>query len=197
MELAAQGWTTPLWVVPSEMSELLGSGVPDEVDGRFVEFYERDGGVKRSETMTWLLNRESLAPWRVLLSQVSTAYDRDDFAIAVPSLLAVLEGVLMADEGTSVRVRDAASRRVEQSSNAVRKWLWGAVSSFVDEVYRRSDFGGQRPSVINRHWILHGRDSSTWTQADCLRLIQAIEVVTSLFALDDPVERAPRAGAVG
>lgn len=196
MALAEQGWTTPYWFVPRQTVELLGDGSPDEVDAGYVSLYDADDGAAYVEHLrSTLLGHARLARWRTLLVQVDSAYGRGDFAITIPSLLVVLEGLVMGDEGDSIRVKAAVKRRAsEAGSDTVESWLWRAVGSFVDQIYRNAPFTGDRPPVLNRHWILHGRDAAGWTQADSLRLMQAIEVICSLDSMA-PVEQAHRADA--
>ncbi len=185
--LAKQGWTTPPWFVPGETIELLGSGDPADIDARFVRMYHDDAYGRLTSLRQALLNWSQFSRWRQLLTQVDGAYARGEYAIAVPALLTVLEGVLMDGCGNKTGVISAVNERVRQEDpDSIFGWIWEAVGRFVREVYARSDFSGERPLVLNRHWILHGRDAAEWEEADCLRLMQAIEVVTTLEA-DKPV----------
>ena len=60
---------------------------------------------------------------------------------------------------------------------------WESLNCFVESLYGRVEFAGAEPRTLNRHWILHGRSSAEWTQADCLRLLQASVVFARLDAL--------------
>lgn len=178
--LAKQGWTTPLWFVPGDTVELLGTGDPHEVDENFLRLYE-EGSEALARLERLLLGHPRLKAWCLVLSQVVTAFCRGDFAVCIPALLMVLEGVLMGDQGDCTAVRSAfRSRASEEDPDSIIGWLWDAAAAFIDELFARASFSGDRPQVINRHWVLHGRDAPDWTRADCLRLMQAIGVIVDL-----------------
>jgi hypothetical protein len=101
-QLASQGWALPMSLTPNETYQLLDAGSPEDVDAAFVSLYEAEDGSYFQEVTRDLLDREVLAPWRPLLDQVISAYQRLDFAITIPALLTVCEGVLRRD---SVGVR--------------------------------------------------------------------------------------------
>jgi hypothetical protein len=42
-------------------------------------------------------------------------------------------------------------------------------------VFASAPFDACRPDVLNRHWILHGRDVASWRQVDSLRLFVAVD----------------------
>jgi len=48
-------------------------------------------------------------------------------------------------------------------------FTWSALATFIGKLYEPSDFSKGRPPLLNRHWILHGRDSTQWTVADAHR----------------------------
>src|SRR4030095_698695 len=55
--------------------------------------------------------------------------------------------------------------------------IWKSVATFMEKLYENSDFSGNRPFLINRHWILHGRDATAWTVADSIRLFNALQTI--------------------
>ena len=52
---------------------------------------------------------------------------------------------------------------------------------FVEKLFQQAPFEDVRPAFMNRHWILHGRDSASWSRADALRLFNALQTVDSLL----------------
>jgi hypothetical protein len=184
VELAEQGWSVPMSLTPAETYEMLEAGTPAEIDARFVRLYDADEGRHFERLAEDLLNRDGLAHWRVLLEQTVSAYRRREFAITIPALLTVCEGVLMHGEGNRTDLRAVVRERVEteqhKSPESIDIILWHNVHRFVDELFKRSDFSSARPRRLNRHWILHGRDAPTWNQADCLRLLQAVDTISML-----------------
>jgi hypothetical protein len=185
LDLAQQGWALPMSLTPAETYGILSGGAPDAVDTAFVRLYEADEGRHFELLAEALLDRrEVLIQWRALLEQTVSAYKRGDFAITIPSLLIVCEGVLMVGHGNRTDLRSVVRQRAEaaqsQLPESITTILWRSVHRFVDQLFARSDFSGTPPARLNRHWILHGRDSSRWNQADCLRLFLAVDTISTL-----------------
>ena len=90
----------------------------------------------------------------------------------------------MVDQGSRIKVKALVQRRVSEVEARLQESftlaLWRATDAFIGELFQRSDFDGPRPTGLNRHWILHGRDETAWNQADSLRLFQATDTITSL-----------------
>lgn len=185
VDLAAQGWALPMSLTPAETYEILDAGLPAAIDEVFVRLYDADGQRHFERLAEELSNRDVLTRWRVLLEQTVSAYRRREFAIIIPALLTVCEGMLMRAEGNNIRVPAVVSVRAEakqrESPESIDAILWRNVSRFVDELFKQSNFAGMPPGRLNRHWILHGRDdASSWSQADCLRLFQAVDTISVL-----------------
>ncbi len=182
--LATLGWTTPVWLDGESALSILGSGDSAAIDSAFVEFYTADSG-RMYERISTDLQCWPLRQWQALVDQVDAAYRRGDYAIVVPSALVLLEGVVMRAELGNTDVREAVRSRVQEYQGNVAYWgaAWEALSCFVEGLYGRVDFAGAEPPTINRHWILHGRSSAQWSQADCLRVLQACVVFARLDAL--------------
>ena len=184
-DLAAAGWSVPMSLTPAETYDVFrDSGSPEEIGLRFVQLYERDDGQHFSRIADDLLYWDILAPWRTLLEQTFAAYRRRDFVVTVPALLTVCEGLLMIGAGNNVKVRDAVRKRSEaeneKSPKSIRAIVWLNIRLFIEELFRSSEFTGPAPVRLNRHWVLHGRQASEWTQADCLSLLQAVHTISSL-----------------
>jgi hypothetical protein len=184
VDLAAQGWALPMSLTPAETYEILEAGSPAAIDELFVRLYDADEQRPFERLAEELLNRDVLARWRVLLEQTVSAYRRCEFVIIIPALLIVCEGILMHAKGNKTNVREIVCKRAEaeqrKSPELINTILWRNVSCFVDELFKKSDFSGMPPGRLNRHWILHGRDASCWSQADCLRLFQAVDTISVL-----------------
>jgi hypothetical protein len=63
---------------------------------------------------------------------------------------------------------------------------------FLHEVFSAGNFDKNttRFPIINRDWVLHGRDNpSNWNRVDSLRLFHAIHSILELgFLLEEPEE---------
>jgi hypothetical protein len=127
-----------------------------------------------------------LKTWRTLLAQCFENYEAGKHQICIPALLSILEGVLALPEKEyfikpQERI-DFFKNKVASSSGSTAELLWKTLDTFFAMLYAKSDFNtGSRPTSINRHWILHGRDEpDAWRPADALRLMHALSTVSAL-----------------
>jgi len=184
--LARLGWPMPMSLTPREMYVLVKQHKGRAaVDRALLAVYESDGGRYFERVVANLSGRKHLKRWQPLLEQALTAYRRGDYAITVPALLTVVEGVLMRAHGNQTRPIKVVTERIAQLEatfgGSVTVMLWRVVGEFVRELYARSDFTGRRPRGLNRHWILHGRDVADWDRSESLRLFQAVDTLSYLL----------------
>jgi hypothetical protein len=67
--------------------------------------------------------------------------------------------------------------------NGIDGFMWLSFIGFADTVFQAVDFDTTPiniPPVLNRHILLHGRDIPQAKLEDCLRLLQALDNITSL-----------------
>jgi hypothetical protein len=162
--------------------ELAGS-TADDVDAFFVDFYTGDDFAELRFLRKELTQRAGLAQWRALLEQCFDAFESANHLITIPALLTVLDGVIAkAGKNTSWRIdpRKLCSEKAA-AVNGLKKWMWRSLELFFAKLFQPAPFDQSRPILINRHWILHGRDSANWTGADALRLFNALQTVDSLL----------------
>ena len=118
--------------------------------------------------------------------QSASAYRRGHFAVTIPALLTILEGLLMSSEGKRIDLRKVVRERIrllqERNPDRFRVRLLRITQEFIEQLYARSDFDGPRPAGLNRHWIMHGRDVVDWDRADSLRLFQAVDAIRYIVA---------------
>jgi hypothetical protein len=187
-QLGAAGWTVPMWAPPALVRGLLEHTTnPAEIDESFVHVYTENRGKEFKDLAGRLKGRKVLTPCRALLDECLFAYSKKRYVVTVPALLAVLEG-LVATAGDQLKSlkspRQTAGAKYKQSSG-ISALIWASLEAFVGVVFQSHSFAESRPTIINRHWILHGRDSSSWTQADSLRLFQACDTVSSIMSGSD------------
>jgi len=182
--LAARGWTIQMSLTFADLQEL-ASRTQDEIDEFFVAFYTDDNFAELRRVREDLARRPQLARWQPLLDQCFESFESGRHLITVPILLLVIEGVI-ASAGqalTSQRVRlvGICAANAKHRDNSIRAEMWTSMALFLERLFQRAPFDGANPGFINRHWILHGRDSGPWTVADSLRLFNALQTVDSLL----------------
>lgn len=178
------GWTLPMWATPAETKEILLLSDTNEPDAIFQHFYESDNAAHYRSLKSSLLGSSKLTRWHPLIRQCFQAYEQDLFLVVVPAMLTVIEGAIAGDKGTpwwrekdpkqTVKVRLARER-----DDAMSRAVWASVDAFLSHVFLSHRFDAERPPLLNRPWILHGRDDPDWTRADCLRLFQAADTIGS------------------
>lgn len=187
------GWTLPLFSTPREFVELVEGLSDDDIDASFVRFYEAENGENFSTLVKELLADEALERWRPLLAQCITAYGSDLHIVVIPGLLSVCEGIIIAAGGSSDATKTNPKptiKRILDDTNAkidgsLTQAIVASIHSFVERAFQNSNFAGPRPRIINRHWILHGRDvPAQWTKVDALRLFQAVHTLAWLLRRD-------------
>lgn len=183
--MAARGWTVQMSLTLGDLEEL-ASKSPEESDELFVSFYTEDNFAEFRKVRDELTGRPKLVQWKALLEECFDSFESGRHRIAIPSLLSIIEGVV-ASAGqalTSQRVRlveICAENSRKSSDNSITSEMWNSMALFLEKLFQYAPFDGGRPALINRHWILHGRDSATWTVADSLRLFNALQTVDSLL----------------
>lgn len=178
--LASFGWTVPMDMGLREIMEILEATDADAIDDYFLAFYDGDGSLRGIE------NSALLRRWRPLLEQCFENYERAQHLICIPALLTVLEGAIAVPEGSmfigSSKRKELFDAKVKQGGDIVRT-VWESLRIFFDSLYQNSHFSGARPTHLNRHWILHGRDEPDWRRADALRLFHTLFTLSSIFDL--------------
>jgi hypothetical protein len=106
--------------------------------------------------------------------------------IVVPSLLTVLEGVFAKPENAPFikgpeRAKFFSEKIAAFPPDSVEAYMWRSADAFMKKLFESHQFGGPEPGFLNRHWVLHGRDTPEWGRADCLRLFQAIGMASMLW----------------
>ena len=182
--LARHGWTIPMNLSAPDLVELAKCR-SEEIDEFFVDYYSKDDFAELRSVRSEFRKRPSLSHWIALLNESFEAFEEGKFLITIPALISVIEGVVSRADGVlskqKVDVKQICARRVGEAKGFVHVAMWRSLRFFCEELFRRAPFDRGRPSLINRHWILHGRDAATWTAADSLRLFNALQTVDSLL----------------
>jgi hypothetical protein len=191
-ELGERGWTIPVEMIPAFTTHLVQSVSPEDTDAVFVEIYSANQGELFDSLAMIITGATDLERWKPLLEQAISAYKRGEYLIVVPALIAAYEGALagVVDRPHDQRPRALASNELQEVETNLERLAWSSIDAFTSAVFQSATFAGDRPNLLNRHWVLHGRDVPSWTQADCLRLFQALHTLTAarLRKRKDPYE---------
>jgi hypothetical protein len=197
--LAIKGWTTPLNMDVDRMFELAAIKKQYKVDKAFIEFYADKDNFK--ELKDTLLEHKLLNEWNGLLKQCLENYEKGNYLIVIPSLFTIIEGFAhklifprfkisdKTDENISLS-RKYETVRSEVLEDSVTLAYYASAQVFIRMAFKFAGFDkedARRPFLINRNWVLHGRDNpSLWKRVDALRLFNAISTLTVLdFLLEE------------
>lgn len=191
-KLAQKGWTVPLNMGISEMFDILELNSRYKIDKAFEEFYSKEENyIKVKEE---LLKNEFLHEWKELLEQCFENFEKGNYIITIPSLFTVIEGFAHKliyprykhYEEPNEKQPPSLSRkytivRQEVESTSAQLALYASAHVFIRKAFQFERFDAKRPSLINRNWVLHGRDNpSQWRKIDSIRLINTISTLTAL-----------------
>jgi hypothetical protein len=181
LALGQRGWTFPVRTVMTQFAEIVEQDLDaDALDSGWVQHYADEGGAAFEELVDALEHETLLDFWRPMLREAIAAYRAGWFLVAVPALLACLEGALaMAVEDLTVwrSVPKLTAAGSQQAHTGVQVLCWASLNGLTGELFQRDDFADPPPDRLNRHRVLHGRMLPPDPQADCLRLLQALETL--------------------
>ena len=141
-----------------------------------------------------LMQSLRLGKWHSLLSEIFDSIKARRYRVAVPAALTVLEGFIAHSLNQLALIEKTERSPVKRLWKNERLWkndwhkeedydafFWESAILFLGELFSPSDFGGDEPSFLNRHWALRGRSANEWTAADALRLVNALSTLDFLF----------------
>jgi hypothetical protein len=172
------GWTFPLDATFREVDEMWRRAELEGIDVVFSHFLEEPATFQKMRSR--LIEGTELTFWRPLIEQSFGAYEAGLYLVVVPAMLTVFEGCLTQAGGMDAWVKTRTKELTRQlraaaAPGSLELARWTCLEAFVSRLYASHSFEVTRPTIINRHWILHGRDAPVWDKTDCLRLFQAVD----------------------
>ncbi|EJV57008.1 hypothetical protein [Bacillus cereus] len=197
-ELGRKGWTLPMNMTPSEIIGLSQIEEQDELDSALFDFHSNEKEYQHLKTI--ILEHELTNDWEKLLEQCFENYENGNYLITIPNLLIIIENIahilispryqkyLKPDKRTSLRAKyKKVQREIKKDSTYIVFYV--SVAEFLNKIFVFGDFDNNptRLPMINRDWVLHGRDYPiNWQQVDALRLFSALHTIVELdFLLKD------------
>lgn len=179
--MASKGWTLPMTHEILDTFRILHDNPDnDAINNYFVNYYKRNN-YQKFDLMVENIKNNLDIKWKNLLFECISAYKQDLFLITIPALLSIIEGNILRihkTEGLKVikPVKDIVNNI---NDDYVLKMGWYSTQIVIENLFQKSDFSGQKPNILNRHWVLHGRDETNWKENDVLRLFQLLETILS------------------
>ncbi|GJI61688.1 MULTISPECIES: hypothetical protein [Bacillus amyloliquefaciens group] len=172
------GWTmtadisTDLYF--DEKNLLLSS---NQLDIQFETYYEKDEYRELRRLKDSLLNNEN-SKWSNLLEISFDLYHTDKYKISIPALIAIVEGemseVVDSEKFGKYLFRDFKTQ-IDEKDKFLAYASYSMYTFLTEALFKKHSFVDARTEIINRNWVLHGRDDpDEWTKIDVLRLFNTI-----------------------
>jgi len=178
-KLGAIGWTIPPYFTAREIIQIVIDTKlnPSKLDKFFVEYYSASNNAyfkqELSTLPTYILQPN-------LFREYVQTYLAGYYLVTIPSLLLMIEGIFSGLVNSSKKLYIINFCEKETSiaeSGSIKRIAWSSITEFIKCLFGSIPFDKNRPELINRHWILHGRDADNWQQSDALRLFHAISTL--------------------
>jgi hypothetical protein len=194
--LGELGWTYPMNLSFPQLSEIIQLDEAEKLDAKFVAFYTYNEGENLAELCQEIMESEYLIPWRPMLQECVESHKDRRFVVSATCLISVLEGAITKAYGGRLRqsqLNKFFNERIQEAGeDLMQAAMWKSIAAFVRQLFAYSDFSGDAPVRINRHWILHGKVVPTGKEADSLRLFQAIHTVSVFYEMLDRTDAEER-----
>ncbi|MGH7814846.1 MAG: hypothetical protein ACREQI_12680 [Candidatus Binataceae bacterium] len=186
---AEYAWTIPLQATPDELFDLAGKiHDAESADNAFAEFYSEDDFARLSSLEQGLLESGDLQSHRPLLQEAILDLKDQRYRVCAMALLPMIEGLFASKfsephfESKSQRRRFFDDHVAAQLNGSLTESLWRSVKRVTEVLFQASSFDDDtnRPTIINRHRVLHGRDVPQDSLTDCIRLLHALDTIAAL-----------------
>ncbi|MBZ9622944.1 hypothetical protein G9F71_008760 [Clostridium sp. FP2] len=186
-DIGKNGWTIPMNMGLGELDKLRGVDKNIKVyDDLFLDYYN----TPKIKLITKHVNASSIGKnQKELFNNAIDAYVEGKYLLCVTVLIPVLEGVLSSfgDDKTDIRMMKVCRTNMdltEKENKIITHLVWISFFNFISSLYEKSHFDKDEPTILNRHWILHGRTNTEWKAEDCLRLFNAVHSLVTMMAFD-------------
>jgi hypothetical protein len=192
------GW----WPTPSLMEQpanRIDRAVADFIGGRndaisslFYEVYQSDDCKYLQEIVHQWFKRSSFEPWKRHLEEALEAHKTEKYALSIPVLLLVAEG--MAGRFCETKVIEVgASAAGKKVAEAIKRGLMVSHDYMVSDldvlmhvienvIYENTKKlkGRMEEDILNRHAVLHGLKPDYGTRKSSLRAFMLLDLLSAL-----------------
>ncbi|PGE40388.1 hypothetical protein COM60_07135 [Bacillus toyonensis] len=196
LKMGENGWTIPF---SFEVSNIEAIHEEEDFDKFFISFYSENENQRFNDLVSKLLLMDAVKPYTDAIEQCIKAHKDSNYIITINTLIPILEGLLSnfydnKNNTKMIRVCKEMLEKYTSESQWIEKLIWTSVWCFITNLYQKSDFSEESPNMLNRHWILHGRTSFSNSEADSLRLFNALSTVAALDNLNNKNDENLNAG---
>jgi hypothetical protein len=185
--IAKLGWTFPSHFYPTDLVHLAKLERREDADAFVLKWYgEYDPNLERMEAR--ICENPAVSSFGTVLPQCFRSVRAGDYSIAIPSLIAVLENVILQLNPPNIISRDVKKtlRRggvvaKDAEDNVVAAAVWLSLHTYINELYTDIPATSESVSpVLSRHGIQHGRIEAPNERLQAIRVLHTIETALSL-----------------
>ena len=192
--LAAHGWTLPTQLSVAELHDFAQLEDSDaaadflvkkleELDPEFSQMEER------------LLSDSQLKEFSTILPQCFRSIRREDYAIAIPSLMAMLERVIQRLNPPDLAANTNVVKTLTQGGTVAKKAqydlfctaIWFSLATVVTDLWKQYPLHMLGTPMLSRPAIQHGRIEPPNSKSEVVRLLNTLETA---LALHDQLDRS-------
>jgi hypothetical protein len=152
-----------------------------KLDDLFVDYYESDSKKNYLITKTTIFDGID-EQWKSVLNDCFELYEQDKYKVIIPMLISIIEGEIskIADSVmVGRRLFEDWEKQIISEKQKVELIINHTLYQYLSkDLFGSKKFIEERGSMLNRHWVLHGRDNPDyWTKADALKLINVLSTL--------------------
>ncbi len=185
--IGENGWTIPMTMGLNKFKKLVDIFTDEGEVSVYNNFFSSFYNGKNFKSLIKHVNNSSIMSSRnELFNDCVEAYQYGKYMLCINSLVPMLEGILskLDEDKTNIWMMKICKENVEKTEHEnklILNLVWVSFHSFISTIYKKSNFNEDEPTLVNRHWILHGRTEREYGKEDCLRLFNAIYTIVSIL----------------
>ena len=181
-ENSKQGWTLTAEIgIGQYLNDELLHMSPKEIDNYFFKYYAKNDWERFKSTKKEILAKVD-PRWNEVLLDCFEAFEQGKYRMTIPTLFTIIEGETAAvyksnEVGTSLA--RYMYTQVTSDHHKLTKIAIYSLSNFMrKQLFIYHEFTKYRKPIINRNWVLHGRDDPKhWKKVDAVRLFNVLSTI--------------------
>lgn len=183
------GWTLAATMDPLAYIdyELIGKS-KEELDAHFLNYYSEDDWNEYKQLKKGI-KKHINTKWSELIDDCFFLFENHRYKSAIPIIFSIIEGEIAAtiksEKIGKLLVKEVKSEAESAETRFRKIVLYSITKCFQEALFISSPFNGDRKPVINRNWVLHGRDNpQLWEEVDVLRLLTVLNSIQFVQMMD-------------
>lgn len=168
-----------------------------KIDGLMSDYLEGSKYYEINEIIKVSRKSSFLEEKKLIYSQTISAYRNKHYHLACLGFISIIDFLLSKISGENgtrfldkveIVVRKMKSREVLEEFENEYFYIYLSIDKVLNSLFEFSDFSGDEPLIINRHWIAHGRTKKKYSKLDCVKLINLIYALLLIGSFKDSGE---------